>query len=109
MKNDLDDDAIERLLQQQFEGPVADDGFCARVMEQLPARRRQSAWPVCLGLLAGMATCWMLLADSPLLRKGWADWLAGAPSPSAITLWLASGVLALLALAWGLAETRAGT
>lgn len=107
--NDLDDEAITRLLRQQFEGPVADDGFCARVMQQLPPRPRQTAWPVWLGLLAGIATCWSILAGMPLLHSGWADWAAGAPSPSTITLWLAGGILALLALAWGLAETRPGT
>jgi hypothetical protein len=107
MTNEPHDDTIEALLRRQFEGPVADDGFSARVMRQLPPRRRRSAWPLWLGLLAGAAACGLCLAGAPMLRAGWRDWLAGAWSMPVIGTWLAMLGLSWLALAWALAESRA--
>jgi hypothetical protein len=103
--NEPHDDAIEALLLQTFEGPVADDDFSERVMQHLPSRRRRAAWPLRSGLLIGTAACWLSLADAPLLRMGWRDWLAGALSMPAIGLWLAMAAMSLLALGWSLAES----
>lgn len=102
--NDETDDAIDVLLRQQFEGPVPADGFCDRVMAQLPARRRRNDWPLAAGALAGIATCWFSLWFSPITCVGWRDWLSGELSASAIALFIAMMGMAILALAWTIAE-----
>ncbi|MBN8885670.1 MAG: DUF5056 domain-containing protein [Rudaea sp.] len=104
--NESNDDTIETLLRRQFEGPVLDDGFSERVMRHLPLRRRRIAWPIWLGVLIGAAACWICLTNVPLLYVGWRDSLAGVLSPAVIGLWLAMAALSLLALGWGLVESR---
>jgi hypothetical protein len=107
MMNSLhdDDDAIEALLRKTFEGPVADDGFAARVMQRLPRRRRRrTAWPIATGILAGAATCWLSLFSAPLLAVAGQDWMNGELSASAITLMLAMASVSIAASWWTLAE-----
>lgn len=100
----MNDEMEDALLRKQFEGPVPDDGFCDRVMEQLPTRRRRNNWPLAAGALAGMATCWFSLLLSPIAYVGWRDWLSGDPSASAIALFISMMGMAILALAWTIAE-----
>jgi hypothetical protein len=100
----LDDDAIDAVLLERFEGPVPDDGFCDQVMQSLPARRRRAAWPLALGIAAGGILCWLSLHTAPLVRIGWRDWLSGAPSAPAIILLAAMAGISLLALVWTTAE-----
>lgn len=104
--NEPHDDMIEALLRRQFDGPVADDGFSERVMQQLPLRRRRIARLPWLGALMGATTCWICLASVPMLHIGWRDWLAGELSTSAIGMWLAMAVVSSLAMGWGLVENR---
>ena len=104
MTNDPHDEMIETLLRRQFEGAVADDGFCERVMQRLPPRRRRRAWPVWTGVLAGGALCGTSLLPLQLLRIGWQDWLQGDWSLPAITLLSAIACMSLLALGWAWAE-----
>ena len=104
--NDSHDDTIEALLQRQFDGPVNDHGFSQRVMQHLPSRPRRTAWPLRLGVLLGVAACWICLTNVPLLHVGWRDWLAGELSASAIAMWLTMAAMSLLAMVWGLAESR---
>ncbi|HEX7814314.1 DUF5056 domain-containing protein [Dyella sp.] len=99
-----DDNDIDALLRQSFEGPVADDGFTDRVMQRLPARRHRLSWPMLAGVAAGIATCWLSLSSAPLYRAGWTDWLSGHWSSPAIIVWLALSGMSLLALGWVLAE-----
>lgn len=101
---DTMDDAIDVLLREQFEGPVADDGFCASVMERLPARRRRNKWPMMAGTVAGVATCGISLSSAPIAYNGWQDWLSGAPSAATMALFIAMMSMAILALAWTVAE-----
>lgn len=103
MMNHPKDDAIDALLRRQFEGAVADDGFCDRVMEQLPARRR-ATWPLWAGILAGVAACASSLWSMPLLRAGWRDWAGGMPTTPALAVLLVLAVMALLAMVWSLYE-----
>ncbi|GLQ97815.1 hypothetical protein [Dyella mobilis] len=105
--NHQPEDPIEALLRKQFEGPVADDGFCDRVMQQLPPRRRVAFWPVATGLLAGGVACWLSLASTPLLHAGLRDWLSGELSSSAIAVLLVVAGTSLLAAWWALAEANA--
>lgn len=105
--SDERDDAIEVLLRRQFEGPVRDEGFSARVMQRLPRRgRRHVGWPVWGGILAGVAACWLVLLRSPLLRAGWRDWMSDDWSTPAITVLLVMLGMVMLALAWGVAEAE---
>ena len=99
-----EDDTIDRLLREQFEGPVPDDGFCGHVMQRLPARRRRSAWPLALGITAGGVLCWLSLLATPLLRAGWHDWLSGQFSAPAVLLLATMAGMSLLALTWVIAE-----
>lgn len=99
--NDLsNDDAIDALLREQFDGAVPVDGFCDQVMGRLPVRRRRYDWPLVAGNVAGAAMCWWSLKSAPIARVGWQDWLAGEPSEPAITLMIAIISFAMLALAW---------
>lgn len=102
--NELTDDAIDTLLREQFDGPVPADGFSARVMAGLPARRRRHAWPLAAGIVAGAAVCGASLGSSPVAQIAWRDWMSGAPSAAAVTLLFAMTSLAVLALAWTMAE-----
>jgi hypothetical protein len=102
---DLHDDAIDRLLLDQFEGPVPDDGFCDCAMQSLPPRRSYP-WPLALGIIAGGILCWLSLHSAPLVRIGWRDWLSGELSAPAITLLAAMAGISVLALAWTTAEAN---
>lgn len=102
--NTQHDDPIEALLRKQFDGPVPDDGFSARVMARLPPRPRRIGWPVSLGIAAGALACWSSLVSSPVLSTGWRAWIAGEPTLSAIVMLLTMAVMSLLALCWSLAE-----
>lgn len=104
--NESRDDSIEALLRQQFGGPVADQGFSNRVLQQLPPRRSRIAWPTWLGMLAGMVTCGICVAHVPLMAIGWRDSLSGHLTMPAIAMWLTAPVLSLLALGWGLVESK---
>ncbi|MEK6638160.1 MAG: hypothetical protein AABY88_08765 [Pseudomonadota bacterium] len=103
MNNEMED-IFDVELRKQFKEPVPDDGFCDRVMEQLPARPRRNKWPLATGALAGMATCWFSLVFSPITYVGWRDWLSGELSASAIVLFISMMSMAILALAWTIAE-----
>jgi hypothetical protein len=103
--NEPHDDPIEALLRQQFDGPVADDGFSAHVMQHLPPRRRRTTWPLWVGLLTGAAAWWICIDSVPLLHNGWHDWWAGEPSMAAIGMWVVMAAMSLLALMWSLAES----
>lgn len=103
MNHELDD-AIEALLRKQFDGPVRDEGFSRRVMQRLPRRRRRVSWPLWSGIVAGAVACWLALLSSPLPRTGWRDWMSGDWSAPAVLLLLAALGMAMLALAWGVAE-----
>jgi hypothetical protein len=102
--NPPDDDAIEALLRKQFQGPVSDAGFTARVMQRLPSQRRRTTWPSWVGLLAGAGVCAWSLQSSPLLLAGWRDWVGSELSVAAITLMVAGASLALMALLWAVME-----
>lgn len=102
--NQARDDAIEALLRKQFDGPIRDEGFSERLLQRLPQRRRRVAWPLWAGILVGAATCWLALLPSQLLRDGWQDWVGGRWSAAGIVTLTAVAVMALLALAWGVAE-----
>ncbi|HTT99337.1 MAG TPA: hypothetical protein VMF58_14915 [Rhizomicrobium sp.] len=102
--SDLNDDALDQLLRDQFEGPVPDDGFCDRALLALPARRRSATWPLTFGIALGGLLCWLTLHATPLVRAAWHDWFSGHPTAPAIILLAAMTGLSLLALAWSMAE-----
>ena len=99
-----ENDAVEALLREGFEGPVPDEGFCDDVMQRLPPRRRRHVWPLAAGLAAGAVVCWLSLQSVPLVRTGWRDRLSGEISAQALTLLLVMAGISLLALAWTVAE-----
>ena len=99
-----EDDAVDALLRRQSDGAVPDDGFCDRVMRQLPARPPRRAWPLWSGIAAGAAACALSLSFTPLVRVGWRDWIGGEWSAPVIALLLALAGLSLLAMCWSLAE-----
>ena len=102
--NHASDDAIDKLLREQFDGPIHDEGFSERMLQRLPPRRSRVAWPLWAGMLAGACACWLALLPSPLLHAGWRDWSSGAWSTSTVIVLLAMVTMAVLALAWGVAE-----
>jgi hypothetical protein len=104
--NQSQDDLIETLLRRQFEGSVPDGGFSRRVMQRLPQRRRRVTWPVWGGALVGAGACWLALLFSPVVDAGWRDWMSGEWSAPAIMLLLVALGMAMLAMAWSIAECR---
>lgn len=102
--NDEMEDNLDALLRKQFEGPVPDDGFCDRVMDRLPASRRRYEWALAAGALTGMAMCWFTLWSAPITYVGWRGLLSGELSASAIALFISMMSMAILALAWTIAE-----
>lgn len=103
--NEPRDASIDALLRQQFEGPVADDGFCDRVMQRLPARRRARRWQLPACMLAGLGACLWHLSSAPLIRAGLQDWMSGSLSPAAVIMLLAVMGVSLLASWWALTES----
>jgi len=104
--NEIHDEAIDALLRRQFDGPVTDGGFSDQVMQQLPSRRRRAAWPLWLGVTLGAGACGACLIRVPLLHAGCEDWLSGRWSAPAMGLLSAMAVMSLLAMGWGLLESR---
>ena len=104
--NDEMDDAIEVLLREQFEGPVADNDFCESVMDRLPARQYRKKWPMAVGAVAGVAMCWFSLWSAPIIYVGWQDWLSGEMSAYAIMLFISMMSMAIVALIWTISEAE---
>ena len=98
--NHSDDDDIDALLREHFEGPVPDDGFADRVMRQPRPRRRRAMWPVVAGIVAGMGASWLSLLPASLLQVGWQNWISGELSASAVILMAAAAGMSLLACWW---------
>lgn len=101
-------DSIDTMLHQQFDGPVPDAGFTQRVMNRLPPRWRRVAWPLWLGVLAGIVACWIALLRSPLLQTGFRTWSAGQWSASTVLALVAVVGMIGLAAVWSIAEANAG-
>lgn len=55
----------------------------------------------CTGLLAG----WISLCSAPVVQAAWVDWRSGIMSPATLALLAAMLGMALLALAWSIAES----
>ena len=104
MNNEIDD-PIDFLLRERFEGPLRADGFCERVMGQLPTRRRRNTWLLVVGVLAGAAMGGVSLWSAPITQVAWRDWFSGELSASAIVLLISMVGMAMLALAWTISET----
>jgi hypothetical protein len=104
MTHSHEDDAVDALLREQFEGAVPDDGFCDRVTQHLPARPRRRAWPLWSGIATGAAACALSLFSAPMFQLGWHDWVGGELSAPAIAMLLALAGMSLLAMFWSLAE-----
>lgn len=104
--NPIHEDDIDALLRKSFDGPVPDDGFCDRVMQRVPLRRRAPAWPLAACVIAGIALCWLSLSGSALWRNAWQAWIAGHWSASLVAVLATTAALSLLALGWGLSEAE---
>jgi hypothetical protein len=104
--NDKIDDAIERLLREAAPDPVADEGFCADLIERLPPHRPRAKWPLAVGIVAGMLACWFSVGSAQVSLAGWHDLLSGDLTSSALVLLISATGLSLLTLAWTLAEAH---
>lgn len=103
--NHPNNDEIEALLREQFDGAVPDDGFADRVMQRVSPRRR-AAWPVAAGIMAGVGACWLSLLPTSLLQVGWRNWTSGELSASAIILMAAVAGMSQLAFWWTTMESE---
>lgn len=102
--NHPNDEALDKLLRDAFDGPVTDGGFSDRVMQVLPRRRRARSWILVAGICSGVIAVWLALGPAPVLRAGWRDWLHHDMSSAAIILLLVVVAMSLLGLVWGLDE-----
>lgn len=107
--NDKIDNAIERLLREAAPDPVADEGFCAGLVERLPPHRPHAQWPLAVGIVAGMLACWFSMSAAPAALIGWHDWISGDLTSPALALLASLAGLNLMALAWTLIEAQEPT
>lgn len=103
--SDYQDPSMDVLLRRHFEGPIADDGFCDRVMRRLPARRRPRRWQLPVAVVVGLGACAWSLSSAPVVRVGWRDWMHGDFSPAAAIMLLALMGVSLLASWWAVTES----
>lgn len=101
---DPSDLALDDALRRSFAGPVADDGFTARVMHALPARRRPRSWLLPGAALAGGLLAWLALLPSPLWRQVTQEWLAGDFGLALAGCCVLALGVSLLGCGWALAE-----
>ncbi|MBX3713988.1 MAG: hypothetical protein KF800_18655 [Lysobacter sp.] len=104
--NDMRDSFIDALLRKHSADPVADDGFCDRVMRRLPARRRVRRWQLPVAMAAGLGACLWSLSSAFLIRAGWEDWMGGIMSSAAVIMLLTVVGTSLLASWWALSESH---
>jgi hypothetical protein len=97
------DNDIDALLRQSFDGPTPDAGFSDRVMQHVLPRRR-SVWPLAAGILVGAVLCSLSLYNSPLWHAAWHGLRVGEWSSSTIIMLSTMAGMSLLAVGWTLAE-----
>lgn len=102
--NDFSDQELDDLLRRAFTGAVADDGFSARVMRALPARRRQRPWLLPAAVLVGGLLAWLALLPSPLLQQVGREWLAGDFGGASAAVYMLLFGVSLLGCGWALEE-----
>ena len=103
--NDHQDLSIDTLLRRQFEGPVPDDGFSDRLMQQLPPRRRRRHWQLPTAIAIGLVASILSLSSAPLISQGWQDCIHGQFSVAAIITLLTVVGVSIAASWWALAES----
>jgi hypothetical protein len=103
--DDASDPRLDDLLRRHFPGAVADDGFSARVMRVLPARRRPGAWLLPGTAVAGSLAAWLALMPSPLWRHIVQEWLQGEFGAASAGIGLLLLVVTAVSCAWSLEET----
>lgn len=99
-------DPIEALLREQFNGPVADDGFTDQLMQHLPVQRQRVRWPLWIGMTLGALGGWLSIASVPWLGSAWHALLHGHYTPAAMTLLICVAAITLIAGCWSLAESE---
>lgn len=103
--NDISDQELDDLLRRAFTaGAVEDDGFSARVMRSLPARRRPRPWLLSGAALAGGLLAWWALLPSPLLQEFAREWLAGHFGGASAGVYILLFGVSLLGSGWALEE-----
>ena len=103
--NDSDDSRLEALLRQGA-GPVADDGFSARVVAALPRRPRSTTpWFVAFGAFAGAAVAIVQIAHGEPAAQAAADLAQGLTALNDPFV-LPAAVIAALAAAYALRGER---
>jgi hypothetical protein len=101
---DPSDSTLEDALRRGFAGAVADDGFTARVMRALPARRRPRPWLLQGAALSGGLLAWLALLPSPLWRQVAQEWLAGDFGIALAGCCVLALGVSVLGCGWALAE-----
>ncbi len=102
--NETPDDALDVLLRREFEGPVPDEGFAARLSRSLPPRRRRRAWPLPLAAVTGGVLAGAAVATSPLWGDVAREAAAGVPGAASALLLTVALCLGALSCAWALEE-----
>lgn len=102
--NEHADPALDALLRRAFEGPVADDGFVARVMSSLPPRPQRRAWSLPAAAVIGGLLAWVALATSPFAAQVVREWHAADVGAGSAVLLALVLVMGLLGCAWAVEE-----
>lgn len=107
MKHALSDEHLEDLLRRDFvASTVPDDGFSARVLRALPARRPRRRWLLPAAATAGLALAWLSLLPAPLWQEATREWMS---SKFQLSAWVVCALLlgvSLLGCAWALEEAE---
>lgn len=96
--------SVDELLRDFYESPVADDGFCDRVMQKIPAQRKSNHIYLVIGFVVGMLVLLWQMVSIPLFQNGWHDLAQGQFSISVLILCALLFGVSLSVSAWVLTE-----
>lgn len=102
--NEVSDARLDDLLREQFRGPVADEGFAARVMLALPPRREYRRWLLPGAAALGGLLAWVTLMPSPVWQQAVQEWLAGDFGAATAGIGVLMFGVTLASFAWSLEE-----
>lgn len=96
--------SVDALLRELKEEPVADDGFCDRVIQKIPARRKTNYVYLAIAFAVGMLAFFWQMVSTPMFLQGWHDLAQGQVSMAVMLVCAVFFLVSLLVSAWVLTE-----
>jgi hypothetical protein len=96
--------SVDELLRELYEAPVADDGFCDRVMQKIPKRRKTNYVYLAVAFAVGMLAFLWQIGSTSLFQQGWHDLAQGQFSFAVMLVCVVFFGVSLSVSAWLLTE-----